>query len=95
MNILRTMTSNEVRLRSDALEWREVEGEIVALDLQGSSYFAVNRAGAALWEALAGGTTREDLVSKLVTEFGIDRDGAARDVDAFLAALAERELLEA
>jgi hypothetical protein len=85
--------NDEVRLRSDTLTWREVEGEIVALDLQASAYLGVNRTGTALWQELAAGTTRDRLVSRLRTEFGIDEETAARDVDEFLEALDEHELL--
>ena len=35
------------------LDWREVEGELVALDLRESRYLAVNRTGQVLWAALA------------------------------------------
>lgn len=88
------MPEAELRLRADALQWREVEGEIVVLDLQSSSYFAVNRSGAALWGALAAGATRDGLLTKLRDEFGLDSEQAADDVDAFLAVLGERDLLE-
>ncbi len=48
-----------LRLRSDALAWREIEGQIVSVDLRGSVYLATNRTGAALWPALVEGTTPE------------------------------------
>jgi hypothetical protein len=84
---------DELRLREDAIEWREVEGEIVALDLESSEYIAVNRTGAAIWPLLAEGARRDELAARLVGEYGIDEDSAARDVDAFVKTLSERELL--
>ena len=89
-----TDTSEQLRLRPTALEWREIEGEVVAVDLQKSVYLAANRSGAALWPALAQGTTRDALVSRLVDEYRLDPERAAADVDAFLGALAEQGLLE-
>ena len=41
-----------MRLRTDAVEWREVEGEIVALDLRDEMYLGVNGSGAVLWPLL-------------------------------------------
>lgn len=83
----------ELRLRTDDLEWREVHGEVVAIDLKGSVYFTLNRTGAELWPALSEGATREQLVERLCARFGVDEETAGRDVDAFLEMLRERELL--
>lgn len=86
--------SDVVRLRPGAVEWREVEGELIALDVQASAYFAVNRTGASIWPALVDGATRDELIATLTERFGIDHDTAARDLDAFLGQVAERGLLE-
>ena len=82
-----------LRLRPEALQWREIEGEVVAVDLETSSYLGANEAGAVLWRALATGATREDLAALLVAEFQIDAEQAARDTDAFVAQLRENDLL--
>jgi hypothetical protein len=37
--------SELLRVRSDALEWLEVEGQVIALDLRNSVYLSVNPAG--------------------------------------------------
>ena len=82
-----------LRLRQGDLDWREVEGELVALDLRDSRYLAVNRTGQVLWTALAEGATRDQLVERLIEAFGIDDARAAADVDAFTAELESRDLL--
>jgi hypothetical protein len=84
-----------VRLRDGAVEWREVEGQIVALDVEAAEYLAVNRTGASLWPLLADGATHEQLAAHLATTYGIDQTAAARHVDEFVAALAERGLVDA
>ena len=66
---------------------------MVALDLRESRYLAVNRTGKLLWAALAEGTTRDDLVDRLVDAFDIERARAEHDVDAFTAELDSRGLL--
>lgn len=85
---------SELRLREDGLKWREIEGEMVAVDVRTSTYLSANPSGMALWEPLAAGTSREALVATLVEAFGIDRARAAADVDAFLGELRARDLLE-
>jgi Transglutaminase-like superfamily/Coenzyme PQQ synthesis protein D (PqqD) len=90
-----TMTAPPpLRLRSTGLHWRDVDGEIIALDGDASQYVAANGSGALLWHKLAQGTTRESLVDCLVETFGIDRGQATGDVDAFLASLRAAHLLE-
>jgi hypothetical protein len=83
-----------LKLRDAGVAWKEVDGEVVALDERESLYLAANSAGAVLWRALAGGTTHAALVDGLVTEFGIDDARASADVDAFLAELREHGLLD-
>ena len=84
----------ELRLRKEKLEWLETGGEIVALDETELAYLAANASGSLLWSELARGATPERLVSRLVETFEIDIATAERDVDAFLADLDGRGLLE-
>lgn len=81
------------RLRDTEFDWRAVEGEVVALDRRTSNYLAVNPSGTKLWEALASGATRDQLIDLLVEHFGISRQVAERDTDAFLQMLADQDLL--
>jgi Coenzyme PQQ synthesis protein D (PqqD) len=82
-----------LRLRESDLHWREIDGEIVALEARGSTYVAANGAGTLLWRALSDGTTREALVDELVRAYGIEREQASADTDRFLAQLDEQGLL--
>lgn len=84
----------ELRLREEGLRWREIDGEIVALDVTTSTYLAANRSGALLWSVLATGATQQDLVARLAETFEITTEAASRDVDNFLSDLEARGLLE-
>lgn len=90
--IIRRM-SGTLRLRDSDLEWREVEGEIVALDLRRSNYLAVNHSGAKLWNLLVTGASREELVDHLVNGYGVSRDRAEIETDAFIQMLADQGVL--
>lgn len=83
-----------LRLRLDRLHWIEADGEVVALDESARVYLGANPTGAVLWQALAGGTTRAELVRVLLDEYDVDEATAGADVDRFLADLDERGLLE-
>ena len=83
-----------MRLRTESVEWREIEGEVVVLDLRSSTYLKVGGSGAELWPVLAEGATAEDLAARLVDAYGIEPDQARRDVDAFVDQVREQGLLE-
>jgi hypothetical protein len=85
----------ELRLRHTEVAWRDVDGEVVALDERAAVYLAANPAGALLWRALAAGATRDELVAELVRAYGIDTARAGADTDAFLRDLDTRGLLAA
>jgi Coenzyme PQQ synthesis protein D (PqqD) len=87
------VSESRLTLRDADLDWREVEGELIVLDLRESRYLAINRTGHALWGALVEGATRAELIDRLVDAFEVDRPRAATDVDAFTAELESRGLL--
>jgi hypothetical protein len=84
---------SEIRLRA-GVEWRTLEGRVVAMDVANGHCIALNRTGAALWADLVEGTNEERLVSLVTEKFEVDAERARADVDAFLAALRARGYLE-
>jgi hypothetical protein len=84
-----------LQLRGEAVTWREMDGEVVALDTGQAAYFTANATGTLLWRLLADGTTRDGLVSALCDAYGIGADVAGPDVDTFLAEVRDRGLLQA
>jgi hypothetical protein len=81
-----------LKLRTE-LEWRDIEGEVVALDSRTATYLTVNQSGAELWSALASGASRDQLIDLLARKFEIPRDQATADADAFIQMLAGRDML--
>lgn len=80
-------------LEPDAVSWREVEGEVVALDLRAGDYLAINGSGALLWRALVDGASPGDLTQLLMDRFDVVHERAAADVTTFTDALDVRGLL--
>ena len=83
-----------VKLRTDRVSWRELDEEVVAVDVDTSTYLNTNGSGALLWFELAQGTTRDALVERLAQAYLIDADRAGQDVDSFLAELRGQGLLD-
>jgi hypothetical protein len=81
-------------LRLDSgVDWRLVDGEVLALDLGSEQYLGVNAMGALLWRELAAGVAQDTLVARLAAAGGISAARAQADVAAFLQQLRERRLL--
>jgi Coenzyme PQQ synthesis protein D (PqqD) len=88
------MGRTSMRLRSEGLSWREIDGEAVLLDLRSSTYFRTNRSGTLLLKALVDGDRdRDDLIARLRDSYGLTTDQAEHDVDSFVTRLRDRGLL--
>ncbi|GAA0335983.1 PqqD family protein [Micropruina glycogenica] len=82
-----------MRIRTENVTWQEIDGELVILDLQRSTYLTTNVVGALLAKFLTQDRSLDDLVDLLVSTYGIDIDTATQDAEAFLQQLASKELL--
>lgn len=81
------------RIRPKDLTWREVDGEIIALDLVSSTYFTTNQTGAHLWRLLIEGATLAQMSEWLVRTYAVTGD-AASDASAFVDLLRSHSLLD-
>jgi hypothetical protein len=82
-----------LRVLADKMSWREVDGHVVALDLNTSTYVTTNESGALLWKRLIDGSSVADLVSELQREYDVEEADARRDVEAFVHMLRDAALL--
>lgn len=82
-----------MRIRTENVTWQEIDGELVILDLQRSTYLTTNAVGAVLSKHLTEDRSLDDLVALLTSTYGIDDVTAKRDVEAFLRRLESVELL--
>lgn len=84
-----------MRIKSERLAWREIDGELVALDLDRSTYFTANDTASALIKCLAEGSrSKAELVQLLLDGFEVDGETARIDVDRFVDFLDAQGLLE-
>jgi hypothetical protein len=83
-----------MKLRVDDITWREIDGDLVILDLRSSTYLTANASGSVLMRQLTVERTQPELVRALVDAFGVPQHRAQQDVQAFVDQLGERGLLE-
>lgn len=81
-----------LKLRPD-VAWQNLDGEVVALDLDAAAYLMANDSGSLLWPLLAEGATRSQLVDELTRRFRIEPERAGADVGAFVDQLRTLNLL--
>lgn len=84
-----------MRLRKDGVSWREIDGEMVILDLSSSTYLKTNEAGTTLMRLLADDRSVTELAHGLVEAFGISAEQARSDTETFIQMLQDRNLLDA
>ncbi len=83
-----------LKLRTQDISWREVDDEIIVLDLRSSLYHSIDSVGAFLWQQLERGVTFDELVKVLREEYDVAEETAVTDVQAFLGSLEDLGLLE-
>ena len=84
-----------MRLNESAVTWREVDSEIVALNVHAGVYFTLNGSGRLLWLALADSASVDELADLLVVTYGVPEEQARIDASAFVDDLVGRSLVEA
>jgi hypothetical protein len=82
-----------MKLRVDDITWREIDGDLVILDLRSSTYLTANATATVLMRLLTDERTVPQLVRALVDAFEVSEPRALQDVQTFVDELLERGLL--
>ncbi|MBD9362425.1 PqqD family peptide modification chaperone [Methylomonas fluvii] len=85
---------NSILRRSDEALSTKVGDELLMMSVLQGKYFNLNDVGTRIWELLAEPITLDDLVVSLTAEYKVEADTARREVERFLIALRERDLLD-
>ena len=81
-----------LRVNEDVI-FRELDGEVVLLDLASGRYYGLNEVGARVWAVIAAGGSVEDAVATVAAEFDAPEPEIAADVAALVAELTARGLV--
>jgi hypothetical protein len=82
-----------VRLDPGAVSWREVQGEVIAVDSHNARYLGTNESAALLWPMLARGTTVDELAGALTERWTLPAQRAHADAEALVRWLGDAGLL--
>ena len=80
-------------VRNESIPTGEVDGEMVALDLDKGSCFGMDRIGSAIWEMTAEPLTVGQIADALTARFEVSREQCIREVAPFVGDLLAEGLL--
>jgi Coenzyme PQQ synthesis protein D (PqqD) len=83
-----------LRLSPDVV-FRDLEGEVVILDLARGRYFGLNPVGTRVWALIDAGTPVDRIVATVAGEYDAERAQIERDVLALIDELSLRGLIVA
>jgi len=88
------LNPNSRVVRTGQLLESEVDGEVIALDIEKGQCYGLNGVGSRIWKLLATETTPADICDAVMAEYEVDRDTCEADVGRILRSLEEEGLIE-
>lgn len=80
MPVSSSLTASDIVVRTAGLVEAEVDGEIVALDIDKGTCYGLNKVGSRIWNLIAEPTRIGDLCARLTSEFRVDEATCERQV---------------
>lgn len=72
---------------------REVGDETVILDLSNGTYYGLDAVGTRVWALISQGLALDEVCTRMLDEFAVDRDTLLYDLSALVDELLSRGLL--
>jgi len=82
-----------IRIRKDVV-FRELEGEMVLLNLATGVYFGLDAVGTRIWALIEAHRSTKEIVATLTGEYAVDGDTCGADLARFLETLRDNALVE-
>ena len=79
---------------SENVVWRDLEGEIVILNLTSGAYFSVDGVGTRIWVLMSERVATEEIVRRLMSEFDVEETQLRNDMESLFRELASQGLIE-
>lgn len=73
---------------------KQVNDGAVLLDLGSGEYFSLNDVGYHIWHLIEQQQSMEEILSSLLDEFQVSEEDARRDLEDFVSALEEKNILK-
>lgn len=90
---MKTVGEDTRVVRNDSIPTGQIDGELVALDLEKGSCFGMDRIGTAIWELAETPVTIGEIADSLIERHEVDRQRCLADVVPFVEDLLSEGLL--
>ena len=79
---------------SKEVVWTKLGEEVAILNSKTGAYFGLDPVGSRIWCLVAGGAAIDEVVSTLLSEYGVDEQQIRSDLKELIERLASRSLVE-
>jgi hypothetical protein len=83
----------KVEIMNEDVVWRDLDGEIIILNLATGFYYGLEGSANDMWRVLNDVGSTEGVVDALAAEFDVGRDRLAKDVNDLVRRLAEKSIV--
>jgi hypothetical protein len=89
-----SIASDNIFQTSDDLAWRDVNNEMVVLNIHSGKYITFNNIGREIWLKITEGNKIAEIVDDIVKDYNIDREKVTEDVKEFIGDLVQKKVLK-
>ena len=74
--------------------FRDLDDEMIIMDMNSGKYFGLNETGARIWSLLNENQKIKDIIEKLSDEYDITKEQCEKEVKKFISTLLEKGLID-
>ena len=78
---------------AEGVVFRDLQGELVLLNLTTGVYFGLDRVGTRIWNLLETGQTLSQVLSLLLEEYAVTEAQGRQDLECFISQMLEKGLM--
>ena len=78
---------------NELITWRDVDDELIILELESGNYYSLNDIGRFIWLQLSADKSFAEIVSEITEEYEAGEDQARHDSYHFLKGLIEHKII--
>ena len=94
MNCQASLSAASIVVRRNTMAEAEVDGDVIALDIDKGTCYGLNKVGSRIWKIIAEPSRVADVCTRLVSEFEVDAETCEREVLSLLEELRGDDLIE-
>jgi hypothetical protein len=94
MSLQASLSAASIVVRRTAVVEAEVDGEVIALDIDNGTCYGLNLVGSRIWKIIAEPSRIDDVCTRLISEYEVDAETCQRDVLSLLEELRGDDLIE-